>query len=364
MEKTRIIYIKPSNSSFILGDQEIMEKQFKVKPFLMLQNKNKVVFGWRLFLLFFYLLSNLFRRDVIFVAWFADYHSAIMAFVAKLTHKKSVIFIGGQEAVSYPELKKGVYRKKFRGKCVRYALRNTSLIIANHKSLLYHENYYYNSENPHIDGIQHYVQNLNTRTEIVYNGIDSTRIVRDNSILKQDNLILTVGAMTQIGDFYNKGFDLFIEVATLNKDLNFVLIGLNPKFLEWTEETYRVSKILNLQIIPTFCPQEVLNLKYNQAKVFVQASITEGMPNTLSEAMLLECIPVGSNVNGIPDAIGDTGVIVKQRNVESLEKCILQALKLDTGIAARERTLSLFSIKIREEKIRNILNEFINKDEI
>ena len=34
MEKqTRIIYIKPANSSFIRGDQEIFEKQYVVEPF-------------------------------------------------------------------------------------------------------------------------------------------------------------------------------------------------------------------------------------------------------------------------------------------------------------------------------------------
>lgn len=361
MEKrTRIIYIKPANSSFIRGDQEILEKQFEVKPFLLNQNKNKFIFGWKLFVLSFYLLSNVFRRNVIFVAWFADYHSAIMALIAKLTSKKSLIFIGGQEAVSYPELKKGVYRKKIRGCCVKYALRNTNLIIANHKSLIYHENFYYNAENPHIDGIQHYVFRLKTKTEIIYNGIDATKFKRDYSILKQENMILTVGTMNQIGDFYNKGFDLFIEVAARNKDMHFVLIGLNPNYLEWTEENYKVSKITNLQIIPSFCPQNVLNLKYNEAKVFVQASITEGMPNTLSEAMLLECIPVGSNINGIPDAIGETGVIVKNRNADSLEKCILEAMKLNTGQKARERVLNLFSIQNRERKILKVVQEFID----
>ena len=157
MENTsRVIYIKPANSSFIRGDQAILEKQYEVKPFLMDQNKNKFKYGWKLVCLFFYLLSNLFYKDVVFVSWFADYHSALMSFVAKITHKKSIIFIGGQEAVCYPELKKGVYRKKIRGLCVKYALRNTTLIIANHKSLIYHENTYYNAEQPHIDGIQYF----------------------------------------------------------------------------------------------------------------------------------------------------------------------------------------------------------------
>ncbi|MDO9154691.1 MAG: glycosyltransferase family 4 protein [Paludibacter sp.] len=358
---TKIIYIKPYNSSFIRGDQEIFEREYKVIPFLLNQNRSKIIFGIKLIQLFFYLFFTVFRRNVIFISWFADYHSAIMVLVARLIGKKSVIFIGGQEAVSYPELKKGVYRKKIRGYCVKFALRNTDLIIANHKSLIYHENSYYNQENPHIDGIKHYVKGLNTRTEIIYNGIDSNRIIRDSSINKQNNLILTVGTMNQLGDFYNKGFDLFIETASRCKDLEFVLIGLKPDYSNWVEENYKVSEIKNLQIIPSFCPQDILNEKYNKAKVFVQASITEGMPNTLSEAMLLECIPVGSNINGIPDAIGDTGVIVKHRRVEELENGILEALKMNTGKAACSRVKEMFTFALREEKIINCIQELIEK---
>lgn len=357
--KTCIIYIKPANSSFIRGDQQILEKEFNVKPFLMKQNTNKLTFGIKIVELFFYLLLQAFRKNVIFVAWFADYHSAIMALVAKFTGKKCVVFIGGQEAISYPELNKGVYRKKFRGQCVKYALRNSSLIIANHKSLISHENYYYNAENPHIDGIKHYISDLKTPTEIIYNGIDPTKFKRNDAIEKQENMVLTVGTMTQIGDFYNKGFDLFIETAARNEELEFVLIGLKKDLLTWVEDQYNVSKLTNLQIIPSFCPQDVLNEKYNKAKVFVQASITEGMPNTLSEAMLLECIPVGSNVNGIPDAIGDTGVVIKHRKVEELEAGIIDALKMNTGKAARQRVFDQFSISLREEKILDVLNKLI-----
>lgn len=355
---TRIIYIKPTNSSFIRGDQQIFERSYDVKPFLMNQNKNNFVYGIKLCELFFYLLSNVFRPNVIFVSWFADYHSAVMTFVAKLINKKSIIFIGGQEAVSYPELKKGVYRKKIRGISVKFALRNTSLIIANHKSLIYHENSYYNTENPHIDGIKHYISGLKTKIEIIYNGIDSSKFKRNEAIEKQKNLVLTVGTMSQIGDFYNKGFDLFIETAAKNSAIDFVLVGLNPNYIEWTEVNYKVSQIKNLQIIPSFCPHDVLNEKYNQAMVFVQASITEGMPNTLSEAMLLECIPVGSNINGIPDAIGDTGIIINQRKVDDLDKAINQALKMNSGKSARQRVLDMFSFEKREIEILKVLSNF------
>lgn len=324
----------------------------------MKQLKGKFYYAVRNLQLFFYLLSFAFKKDVIFVTWFADYHAATMVLAARLIGKKSLIFIGGQEAVCYPELRKGVYRKKIRGSFVAFALRNTNLIIANHKSLVYHENYYYNSKKPHIDGIKHYVSRLNTPIKIVYNGIDSSRIIRDKSLSKQENLILTVGTMNQVGDFYNKGFDLFIQAAERNPQLNFILIGLNKAYLDWADEEYHFRSITNLKVIPTFCPDEVLNECYNKAKVFVQASITEGMPNTLSEAMLLGCIPVGSNINGIPDAIGDTGVVIKRRTVQDLEAGILDALKLNTSIQARERVIQLFSIELREQKLKDILSQF------
>jgi glycosyltransferase involved in cell wall biosynthesis len=323
----------------------------------MSQTKGKFHFGIRLIKLVFFLIFKSFRKNTVFVSWFADYHSALASFIGKLTNTKSIIFIGGQEAVSYHELQKGVYRKKIRSVCVKYALRNTDLIIANHKSLIYHENYYYNSENPHIDGIIHYVKNLNTATEILYNGIDSSRFIRDLNINKDDKLILTVGTMHHIGDFKNKGFDLFIETARLEPSLNFVLIGLNPNYIDWTEENYKVSELTNLRIIPSFCPQDLLLEMYNKAKVFVQASITEGMPNTLSEAMLLECIPVGSNVNGIPDAIGDTGIIIKERNARVLKTAITNAVKLNTAKLARQRVIDEFSIELRELELLKILEK-------
>jgi glycosyltransferase involved in cell wall biosynthesis len=126
---------------------------------------------------------------------------------------------------------------------------------------------------------------------------------------------------------------------------------MNKSFKEWLEKQYSISDIRNLKIIYSYCPMELLNQYYNQAKVFVQASITEGMPNTLSEAMLMECIPVGSCVNGIPDAIGDTGIIIKERSVKELQNAIEKALKLNTGKNARERVVNLFSVSVRKEKL-------------
>ncbi len=353
----KIIYIKPHGATFINGDQELLSRHFEVKAIALEQNKGNFRYLLNILKMCFVLLVNGFTGKYIFACWFADYHSAVMTFMARITGSKSVVFIGGQEAICYHELNKGVYRKKIRSAFVAYSLRKASLIISNHQSLIYHENSYYNAENPHIDGIAHYVKNLHTPVEIVYNGIDPAKFSPDPQITKQKNLVLTVGTMNQIGDFYNKGFDMFIQAAAAMPEFEFILIGLKPTFLEWTEQNYKVSEIRNLRIIPSFCPHEVLRESYNKAAVFVQCSITEGMPNTLSEAMLLGCVPVGSNINGIPDAIGDTGVIVKHRQVDEIKEAIMRASVLQNPGAARARVTELFSFDRREQQLKAIFTK-------
>jgi len=361
MEKAEtIIFIKPTNSSFISTDQRILEKNYKVIPYLLNQNKGKTKYFRNLFLLSLFLLKNA-RKSKAFICWFGDYHAAVMVFIAKLTGTPSVILAGGQETICYKELGKGVYLKKFRGFCVRYALGNCSMILPNHQSLVYHENYFYNQTNPHIDGIKHYVKRIKGSIHVVPNGIDTSRIDRNPEIPKDPDLVLTVGTMNKLSDFYNKGYDLFIELARRVKTYDFVAIGVKRSVMDWIEDNYKISEISNLKIIPSFCPDEVLKQYYNQAKVYLQVSITEGMPVSLGEAMLCECIPIGSNVNGIPDAIGDTGVIIYNRDLDELEKALYKAMTMDTGPKARLHTIENFSIQIKERKLIEVLKESLPK---
>lgn len=360
MHYKNIIFIKPTNSSFILTDQKILEKHYRVTTFLLDQNLGKMTYFRNLLRLAFFLLRNAGNYDAFF-CWFGDYHAAIMVFIARLTGKYSIIFAGGQEAICYKELGKGVYLKKFRGLLVKYALRNCSLILPNHQSLIYHENYFYNPKNPHLDGIKYYVKGIKGEIIVIPNGIGTDCIDRNLSISKDPNLVLTVGTMNKLSDFYNKGFDLFIGLARRCKFLEFVAIGVKRDYLEWIEAQYHISEIENLKVIPS-SPFEVLNEYYNKASVYLQVSITEGMPNSLGEAMLCECIPIGSNVNGIPDVIGNAGVIVYKRDIDELETALHKAMFMNSGSRARTYTLENFSIEKREKRLHEVLESQFNKN--
>lgn len=357
MQCKNLIFIKPTNSSFINVDQKILENHYRVTPYLLKQDKGKMIYFFNLFLLTFFLLWKA-VNNCVFVCWFGDYHAAVMVFIAKLTRKSSVIFAGGQEAICYRELGKGVYLKRLRGFFVKYALRNCSLILPNHESLIYHENWFYNPEKPHIDGIKHYVKGIKGKIAVVHNGIDTSRIDRNPTVHKDPTLVLTVGTMNKISDFYNKGFDLFIGLARKFESLSFVAIGVKSDYLPWIEEKFHISEIQNLKVIPS-SPVEVLNNYYNKASVYLQVSITEGMPNSLGEAMLCECVPVGSNVNGIPDVIGNTGVIIYKRDLDELAMALKKAIAMNTGEKARAQILEKFSMKNREQRLEKVIKEHL-----
>ena len=93
-KKIEIVYIKPNDSSFVCGDEQVLKKYYLLTPVLLSQMKGKMKYGLKNISLFFKLLFKGFNKNIVFICWFADYHSAVMVLAAKITGAKSVIFIG------------------------------------------------------------------------------------------------------------------------------------------------------------------------------------------------------------------------------------------------------------------------------
>ena len=101
---------------------------------------------------------------------------------------------------------------------------------------------------------------------------------------------------------------------------------------------------------------ELLQL-YQKSKVYCQLSRYEGLPNVLCEAMLCECIPVGTKYCGIPTAIGNTGFYVPWENAKATAEAVINALKTssDLGKNARERIRQKFPSERREKELLKYL---------
>lgn len=156
---------------------------------------------------------------------------------------------------------------------------------------------------------------------------------------------MTVTSGKKKDRFFIKGIDTFLETAKLFPNIIFVVVGLEGECKKLAEK----YKNPNVQLVG-FLKQRKLLKFYQRAKVYCQLSRHEGLPTVLCEAMLCECIPIGTKVNGIVTVIKNVGFLI-DRNPKEIGGTIKKALNVreDLGKKARGRIIKLFSIDKRRK---------------
>ena len=98
---------------------------------------------------------------------------------------------------------------------------------------------------------------------------------------------------------------------------------------------------------------------YEGGHVVLQTSISEGLPYTILEAMETGRPMIATDVGGVNEAVGDTGVLIPPRNPEDLAAaCLLllgdDELRLSLGRAGRERVLAMFTVERMLDDYRRV----------
>jgi glycosyltransferase involved in cell wall biosynthesis len=131
------------------------------------------------------------------------------------------------------------------------------------------------------------------------------------------------------------------------------VIGATEKAREFLEE----KRTSNLRIIGRLTHEELLPY-YQRAKVYCQLSVYEAFGMALAEAMLCQCIPLGSNDGATPQVIGDVGFIIESRDTMEAAKTVRKALDSSESLGrlARRRIIEHFSIQQRENALRKVID--------
>lgn len=321
----KILFTSTHVASFIREDVEILQKHFHVD--------HLITRGWTSL---FTILVHILHADVTFT-WFASVYSAFVVFFARLFGKQSVIVVGGVDVARYPEINYGIWLTPWKAIFVKHALRRA------HKVLIVDP--FQKQEAMRLaayDGVN---------IEYVATGYDSSFWIPSGP---KESLALMVAACHDEGRMKAKGVDFFLAAARLLTDTKFVLVGIGKEMVE----TVRLQAPSNVEVVPFVRRDELLRY-YQRAKVYCQPSYIEGLPNSLCEAMLCGCIPVGTKVGGIPTAVKDIGFLVRYGDTAELSEAIRQALLApdSVGTRARDHIARNFTLQKREDALVRILTE-------
>ncbi len=350
MKKKQIILIYPNFSTFVEKDFISLKKKAHVLKYEFRPEKQMLKFFYEIIRLKIFLLRNIRKTDIIY-CWFAGYHSLLPMIFGKIFKKKAVIIVGGNDAVSIPEIKYGIfYKKGIRALFVKLSYKFSNLILPVNKSLIKGMNYYADKAGIKT-GVLYFVKNLKTKLIELPTGYDSTKWYFKGNIRKEQSVV-TVAGINNIRTYKLKGIDMFIKVAKMMKETTFIIIGISLKI----QELIKKDIPDNLKMYEYIENRKLIDY-IAKSKVYCQFSLSEGLPNALCEAMLCECIPVGSDVNGIPDGIGDYGFILKERDVDQAVDLVKKALTSDDvlGKQARQHIIDNFSHEKREQYLYQLL---------
>lgn len=324
MSSTRtVFFISTMRTPFIEDDIEVLKKHFRVNV--------QIGSGWRAV---FRIIRGAARSDVVF-CWFASTYAAVGVAIANLYAIKSIVAVGGVDVACDRELNYGIWLSSWRSRFVRFVFRRASDILVVDPSL--------GVEARRLAGYP--------GDNILYlpTGYNTNFWKGSGEKIAE---VLTVAIVRDERTFRLKGLDLLLEAAKRMSGTRFVIVGLEKN----------ISRALSLPgNVECHSPVDRKDLLpfYQKAKVYCQPSRREGLPNALCEAMLCECIPVGTNINGIPTAIGATGILVETPQVDVLTLALQKALAMpaECGVEARMRIVSLFPAEKREASLRKLLEQ-------
>jgi glycosyltransferase involved in cell wall biosynthesis len=350
--KPTVLYICHSNTSFTKIDTLILSKKFNV---LLFEFHIKAAYSipWLWIKQKIFLLKHIQKSSLVF-CMFAGYHSLIPVIFARMFNKPCIIVAGGIDAVSFPSVNYGNFNKFLLSKFTAWSFKWCSH-IAPISDYLVDSEYTYQDNDFKRQGFLYHVKELKTPYTVVYNGFETKHWFSENETRTRNSFLTIAANLESESRRKIKGIDMVLEAAKLFPEHHFTIIGSKSEHSNFVVPS-------NVTIIP-FVPHHELRAIYCKHDFYLQLSMSEGFGNTLAEAMLCGCIPIGANAGAIPYIINKNGFILKRKDTNELKSVFLQAMNSDEKEAlrklARQSILDRFSIEKRGEALYKIINTLV-----
>lgn len=188
--------------------------------------------------------------------------------------------------------------------------------------------------------------------------------------IEQSQLLKPKDRDTIVIKAYNEGVGRGIEILksfdseliTLLMEFNVVLFGANQEIFDFLEKNTQLKK-LNLTIYSKdeHIPNDELLRIMNKGYLYIANSLSDGLPNSLLEAMGMGCFPIQSNPGNVMSEViqhGENGFLINDSlNSNEINHWITLAL-VNQNLIEKSFQTSVDSIRIkcnRKELRKNII---------
>ncbi|MCU0370424.1 MAG: glycosyltransferase family 4 protein [Bacteroidales bacterium] len=352
--KKNLIYISPDETSFTKKDIDFLSKKYhvltKYQPW---SDKHKIFINF--FRQFIFLLRFM-PKSVAIMIMFGGYWSFLPALLGKLFNKPVYIILGGADCVSFPEYQYGSLRKPILRKIIKWSYMLADRLLPVADSLV-RSDYEYDPEVKQTrQGFLNFFPDLKTPFSVIYNGFDPG-YWKPPAAEKSPLHFTTIAKVSDMTRYKVKGIDLIVSIAPHFPGHFFHIVGLDGKF------AHSLGELPANIIVHDFMSGDQLRDLLGKSRFYMQVSMSEGFPNALCEAMLCECIPVGTYVGAIPFIIDDSGIVIGKKDIELAIERISGLIQLpgsemdNLGKKARKNIVARFPLDNREHSIFKLIAE-------
>lgn len=187
--------------------------------------------------------------------------------------------------------------------------------------------------------------------------VDITEVLEENQISKERffSSELDIGLIGGFNVAYKGQKELLLAMSQLplelKNNINLHFVGLGD--YQWLLNHAESLKLLdNIKFIGALEKGNPINQKLKSLSLYIQPSLTEGMPRATIEAMAMGCPVISSTVGGLPDIVNSRW-LHQPSDITTLSKHI-QELYLNRSILFEEATRSL---KVAQRYHRDILKD-------
>jgi glycosyltransferase involved in cell wall biosynthesis len=325
--RAKILFTSTLDLPFIAGDVHLLNRHHDVDRL--------TTHG---FLAPFKTLLRLLPVDLSYT-WFATTDAYWIVLLSRLLGKSSIIVVDSVDPTDQRSLRGGIWLNPWRTPLVKYAVRHADRVLVVAPMLK--------------EQLKMLCGYHGANIAWVPMGFDVTQWVPADSTQSR---VLTVAACADASRLRAKGIDFLVSCAQKMPEVKFTVIGT----LRETALGAGIPDAGNVEYLPQVPRSELAN-HYRATRVYFLPSASEGMPNSLCEAMLCGCIPVATEVGAVPEILGGTGFRVQHGDTEGAVRALRSALEApaSVGDAARQRILDNVLIDRRERELLETIAEVL-----